>query len=428
MKLSIPVLLALTLVLVVVSFARAEAVLAASEPSTAMLTAPAILTSTITTTGVITTVKLSGVIVSGSGTDLPTNMPVTLYGYQPGSTAMDLILTTTTTTQPDGEFTFENVAKPDGSVFMASATYAGLPYHSSPSMGEPMTITVFDVTTSTNHLLADQLHLIFSFSDTGALQVTEVYILTNAGIQTIVAGTNGKLMVDFPLPEGALNPDFSSGVVGEAELETHDGFWETPAVRPGGLYGVFYVFSLPYGGKATLNQPLGLPVSAVGALLPAMGNLKIDSAGLVDNGLSDFGGTSYRIYSGDGLQAGQQLAVNISGDPNASAVSAAQGTSGSRLGMIIGLSAFGLALVLAGVWIGRRNRNGALESEPDIVEAEEAELTPETPDTSVDADTIMDDIIALDDLYQAGELPEAAYRERRAELKEKLKVLLEDKE
>ena len=35
----------------------------------------------------------------------------------------------------------------------------------------------------------------------------------------------------------------------------------------------------------------------------------------------------------------------------------------------------------------------------------------------------MDAIIALDDQYQAGELPEDAYRQRRAELKERLQNL-----
>ena len=36
----------------------------------------------------------------------------------------------------------------------------------------------------------------------------------------------------------------------------------------------------------------------------------------------------------------------------------------------------------------------------------------------------MDAIIALDDLYRAGDLPEEAYQQRRAELKAKLKELL----
>ena len=44
----------------------------------------------------------------------------------------------------------------------------------------------------------------------------------------------------------------------------------------------------------------------------------------------------------------------------------------------------------------------------------------DTGDLPDDPDTLMDAIIALDDLYKAGELPEAAYQQRRAELKEKL--------
>jgi hypothetical protein len=36
----------------------------------------------------------------------------------------------------------------------------------------------------------------------------------------------------------------------------------------------------------------------------------------------------------------------------------------------------------------------------------------------------MDAIIALDDLYQAGQLPESAYLERRNKLKERLKKIL----
>ena len=257
---------------------------------------------------------------------------------------------------------------------MTSVTYAGVPYHSTPSMGEPMTITVFETTTTTNHLLADQLHLIFGFSEAGDLQVMEVYILTNVGNQTIVAGEGGQFMVDFPLPDGAQTPDFRSGLVGEAELETNDGFWEIPAVRPGGLYGVSYTFSMPYPGKITLNQPIELPVSSVGLLLPALGTLNIESTGLVDGGLRDFGGVNYHVYTGESLRAGSQLAVKITGNPNATASEAATGSLKSRLGLIIGLGAFGLALILAGVWLSRRNRLVTTANEAEMVEGEKTSL------------------------------------------------------
>ncbi len=429
MKLTIPILLAILLLVAAVSFAHTESVSAAAGTAATSKAAPEALTSTITTTGIVTTSDIAGVVVYGPGPGLSGTLPVTLYGYVPGQSAMDLILTSTTTTQPGGAFTFENVLQPDGSVFLASVTYAGVPYHSSPSTGEPMTITVYETTTATSHLLADQMHLIFDFSETGTLQVMEVYILANVGTQTIVTGNGGQFLADFPLPDGAQAPDFRSGVVGEADLESNDGFWEIPAVRPGGMYGVSYAFSLPYPGKITVNQPIALPVSSVGVLLPALGSLKIDSPGLVDTGISDFGGASYRVYTGNSLSAGEQLALKITGNPSASSPKAASGLSGSKVGLIIGLGAFGMALILAGVWISRRNHLAVKEIEVEEVEEEQNDLEEadeiETPD---DAETLMDDIIALDDLYQAGELPEAAYHERRDELKEKLRVIVENKE
>ena len=42
---------------------------------------------------------------------------------------------------------------------------------------------------------------------------------------------------------------------------------------------------------------------------------------------------------------------------------------------------------------------------------------------SEDEETLMDAIIALDDQYHAGNLPEDAYLERRAVLKEKLRKI-----
>lgn len=426
MKCTLPILLALTLLLAAITFAQAQAASIPGGVASTSNSFTAALTSTITTTSVLTRTDLNGVIVPGPGTaDLPEALTVTLYAYQPGAASMDLVLSTTTTARPDGQFIFEDVPQPDGSVFLASTTYAGVPYHSAPSLGEPVTITVFDVTTTTEHLMADQLHLIFDFPEGGDMLVMEVYILTNVGTRTIVPGSQDGLMLDFPLPEGAQEPDYRSGLVGEAELFTNDGYWETQAVRPGGMYGVSYAFSFPYDGSLTLSQPIALSVSSVGAMLPALGTLKVESANLADGGLSDFGGISYRIYTGESLRKGDQLAVKISGSSTGSASQAA--TSRSRLGLIVGLGAFGLVLVLAGVWLSRRSRMAAMENEAETEAGDEPGLEEEDEtESAADPEALMDDIIALDDLYQAGELPEAAYRERRAELKEKLRAVVGD--
>jgi hypothetical protein len=97
-------------------------------------------------------------------------------------------------------------------------------------------------------------------------------------------------------------------------------------------------------------------------------------------------------------------------------------------------------LVVAGVWLYRRNGAGerqrrALLGSGGAGERQRRALLgswgagerqrrallgsggEELPE---EREALMDAIIALDDMYQAGELPEEAYRERRAELKEKL--------
>ena len=60
----------------------------------------------------------------------------------------------------------------------------------------------------------------------------------------------------------------------------------------------------------------------------------------------------------------------------------------------------------------------------DDLEEEYLEDLPETTG-SESMETLMDAIIALDDLYQAGELDEAAYRKRREALKAKLNQAME---
>ncbi|RME87882.1 MAG: hypothetical protein D6770_08205, partial [Anaerolineae bacterium] len=87
----------------------------------------------------------------------------------------------------------------------------------------------------------------------------------------------------------------------------------------------------------------------------------------------------------------------------------------SHEGILIGAGALGVVLVLAGVWLYLRDRS-RLEKE----EGEEADLE--------DPDEVMDAIIALDDLHRAGELGDEAYRARRAELKEKLRRLLQEEQ
>jgi hypothetical protein len=121
------------------------------------------------------------------------------------------------------------------------------------------------------------------------------------------------------------------------------------------------------------------------------------------------------------MEAGSDLLLTVSGKPGGGAGFITSSGSGSSL--LIGLLAFGSALIIGGVWLYRRSRfvrgsKGA--GEQNGGGAEELGIWGEDED----ANTLMDAILALDDRYQAGELPEVAYKERRAELKARLRRML----
>jgi hypothetical protein len=121
------------------------------------------------------------------------------------------------------------------------------------------------------------------------------------------------------------------------------------------------------------------------------------------------------MFSSGSVEAGQDLRLTATGHLVGNALAIGMGT---RNNLIIGFGVFGLALILAGVWLYRHTQI----QEVDDVESQDLSPTDPTPEN---IEALMDAIIALDDLYQTGELPEEAYRQRRSELKARLKLLKE---
>jgi hypothetical protein len=115
---------------------------------------------------------------------------------------------------------------------------------------------------------------------------------------------------------------------------------------------------------------------------------------------------NFHNYSTGSLKANDTLTFTISGNPKDTS-STADLTQNSAL--LIGAGALGFVLILAGGWMYLRDRNRV------EVKAKEQE------DEFEDQESILDAIIALDDLHRAGKLNDDAYRIRRDELKEKLK-------
>jgi hypothetical protein len=345
-------------------------------------------------------------------------MEITLHAYD----NMQETMTLTSQVEADGSFTFPRVEMLPGRVFIVSAEFDQTIYGSDIAVVEIGTtdlnldLPVYETTSETSSLAIDRMHIFFDYVDPDILRVVQVLILSNLGNRTVIPAAEGEPVYTFNLPDGAANLQFEEGVLGERFVETPGGFGDTLPIRPGsGEHQVVFAYDMPYQRRLDLSQPLALPVNAVVILVPEDG-LRINSDLLQDEGTRPVQGMTYRMFSSDRLEAGTELALTISGRPGTSTGLLQTGSTSS---LVIGLVAFGLALVALGFWLYRRSRPAMPAIEEQL---EDEDLVSE--DIAEDPEILMDAILALDDQFQAGELPEGAYHQRRAELKGKLKELL----
>jgi hypothetical protein len=379
---------------------------------------------TLTVTQVVTDGLVQGKVTNGSSAAPAAGITVTLHAFD----EMQTVLTQTAVTDPEGVYQFAPIEMPGGRVFLTTAAYGGAAYGSeiatiiTGTEQVDLPIEVFDATTDTSALTADRLHLFFEFTETGALRVIQLYILSNSGKETILVpgdtpDSRGPV-INFTLPEGATALEFQDGALGERFQQTPDGFADTAPIRPGaGVQQILFSYEMPYNRKLELAQPLSLPTEAIIILAPA-NSLKVSGDGVEDAGARDVEGTSYQMYAAGRRDAGDTLRLTVSGSPVASVSGSGMGglVGGDRTSLMIGLAALGVALAGVGIWLYRR---GTLETAP---AADDAPLGARTAPLE-DRDALLDAILALDDLYKEGKLAEEAYQQRRAELKDRLRQL-----
>lgn len=373
------------------------------------------ITSTLPLSVTFGTVSVE--VSNASGSELPGEMAATIYAFD----NMQITFSQTLSTHTGGVFTFTDVALPPQRVFVASVDYQGTTYSSDvltvedPSQPLSLPVTIYETTTDPSGLVVDRAHLFFDFSKAGTVQVVELFIVSNPTQQAVVAEEAGGPVLAYLLPNGYANLQFEDSVLGERYVEIPGGFADTQSIPPGtGQYQVVFAFDLPYNKKLKFEQPLNLGTNASVVLLPDVG-IKVKSDELVDAGSRDVQGTNYLMYNGGVLPPGGTLTLELSGSPSSGGSTST--SVDSRTGILIGIGALGLALIGVGVWLFLRNR--AADSETADADAEETVQEEDNPDT------LMDAIIALDDLYREGKLPEEAYQARRQELKARLEKLVQ---
>ena len=399
------------------SLTFASSTVAHAAPSTSIPGQPTTVSETapLTATAVVTETTGSGVVqgtvINASGGPAPEGLAVNIHAFD----QMTLVYTATTQLKADGTYRFDPVQVKKDWAFLATVKFSGIVYGSELTKAEQdggtveMPIQVFETTTDASALSVDRLHFFFEFLDQNTVRVVELYVISNQGDKSVVASAPGQPVLTFTLPAGAANLQFQDGELGGRFVKTDNGFGDTASVQPGaGNYQLLFSYEMPYRRKLELARPVSMNTQAVVVMVPE-GSVKVKGEGLQDGGTRDVQGVQYHLYNGSSLQPGSEVRLTISGSP------AGEDSStivGQNTNLIIGLGVLGLVLILAGGWMYLRNRPASTAGKPVLQE----EITPaDSPEN------LMDAILALDDLYKDGKLPEAAYLERRAELKQRLK-------
>jgi len=360
---------------------------------------------------------ITGQVINASGGEIPSDLELMLHGFD----NVQMVITSTTTIRPDGSFAFEDIEMPLGRSFVVVAEFDGASYASQIASVQEgastldLPVTIYETTSDLSQVTIERLHLFFEFVDASTVRVIELYVLSNYGDKTVVGPAEGEPVIEFQIPEEASGLEFQDGVLGGRYVATDKGFADTIPIRPGtGNYQVLFAYTLPYDRKLEFSQPPPVPVEAVVVLAPE-GSIQVRGERLQDDGVQDMDGAQYHLYSLSRLEAGEALELTITGRPAGSRPTLSLGSSGS---LVIGLAGLGLALVATGLVLYRRSQAPETEEGFESVGLDEEELGPESPDA------LMDAILALDDLYAAGKLPEEAYLQRRGELKARLKELM----
>ncbi|HET9910642.1 MAG TPA: c-type cytochrome [Anaerolineales bacterium] len=360
--------------------------------------------------------NVSGSIENKSGADLPSDLQVTLRGYQHGAdpnTGPEEVFSQETPVNEDGTFVFENVEIPLNRIFVAELTFDGMELQSGFTIvkeGDTAInlppIKLYAKTEDTSKLVIDETRIFLEYGEDN-VQVYNVYSFRNPGDEIVVVKLNENGEVPFlKSPEGSSGVGYEAMQDSENFLQTDNGFALPPSEKP---YALIAFASLPKAEEFEFSQEFVLSAAAVSVYVPEGVTVKSDQSN--DLGLQKIQDFNFQIYELDSVGAGETVKLTVSGTPKEATTAAAPEAAASNQNLLIGAGVLGVALILAGLWMYLRDRSRPEEADGEADEGDEFES----------AEDVMDAILVLDDLHRARKISDEAYQKRRAELKEILK-------
>ncbi len=330
------------------------------------------------------TVTITGQIVNGTpGGTVLANSSVLLHAWDQERETVML----GGTADSSGKFRFDNVPIQDGWVFAVMLNYQNMTFLSTPAEAKPETktltlpLTIYESTTDSSTVSVSQIHTFLDFVP-GKLTVGEIYILSNSGDRAVIGGlklANGKTAtLQFALPEGAQEVNFEDEDPNRFII-TPGGFADTGSINPGkGTTRVTVTYSLPYASGMTFAHKVNQPTESVNVLLRTDSGVTAagDEVSLLTTRTMQTGET-FNVYTTNSRSAGTLIAVTLTGKPNyyvppattnsttnktnstttTSSSTLVPNTFENRWGITVSAGMLGAAMIVAGLWWWKRNKD-----------------------------------------------------------------------
>jgi mono/diheme cytochrome c family protein len=262
-------------------------------------------------------IVVSGTVRNGTaGGAAPGGLKLTLRLREATASGFIDALTLETTSRADGAFTYADVPRRNGLVYVVSAEYQGvlqtsglmqLETGSGPTLD--LSFPVYETTTDASQLRIEQQQVFIDFLGPTVALVQQGVLFQNTGDRVYIGDPQTGVTLDVALPDAAT----------QIELSRESGAYRITGTRiqgtlpiPPGETGLQFAYQLAFQEALTITQPTRYAIAEMVVHLPTGGGSFIADAGFSRGQTLQLSTTSYDAYPLRRLTpAGDQVSFTV---------------------------------------------------------------------------------------------------------------------
>lgn len=375
--------------------------------------------------------RITGRILDGTKQDVGMAGQVVTLQMEQGNSAQDVA---NVTTDARGGFAFAGLSTDKAISYALYARYEGAQYTSSlinlaGKAAQPVNLVVYEATSSATKLVIQRATVLLHAPDArkGTFAVSEVYTFYNLDTRTYVGSLSASAgmpnALRFSLPHTASNVSLGTGFNGYQAVQVSGGFASDVALAPGDTV-MSFTFEAPFTtSDYDFDYAVQYPTVELTVLIPT--EIHASSALLKSQGVITADAHVYQQLQGVGLRpTNGGLHVQLQGLPALTPHVSGGSTQISNVWWLL-LILLCMVIIVGGTWYSyRRSTLKIVRSEQEKVptKAGKAELDMDTAEPKQKA--LLQELLKLDQAYEAGKLTKAVYEDRRAQTKARLRTLM----